>query len=173
MVLIWIPLLLHPHPSDFLPRIIRWHLPFCSCCAVILWIKGISWTVKRTKKDTSESMRVMELSGPLSLWTERTWPGTTSLWWPRRLVGTHLSLHKLTLSKSSLRKSSLCLRVHGCRTCYDVIQLFFFFTCWHDSHFLLNKQILIFSNSKFCFFLGAGIKIALVMKVVDLQILQV
>ncbi len=55
----------------------------------------ITWTAKRKAWGTSESMKAVEWYGRLSLWTERTCFGTTSRWWPRRLVGTQVTFHKL------------------------------------------------------------------------------
>lgn len=51
-------------------------------------LTDISWIVKRMTKGTSGLMKSVALYGPRSLWTEKTQPGTTSLWWRRRLVGT-------------------------------------------------------------------------------------
>lgn len=56
-------------------------------------VTDTSWTAKRRRRATSESMRRAESSEPRSLWTGKTRRGTTSPWWPRRLVGTRLSGH--------------------------------------------------------------------------------
>lgn len=45
----------------------------------ILSLLGIFWTAKRREKGTSELMRVVELYGRRSLWTEKTCLGITSL----------------------------------------------------------------------------------------------
>lgn len=60
---------------------------------------GITWTAKRKAWGTSESTKPVESYGRRSLSTGKTCPGTTSLWWPRRLVGTQVAFHKLNVYK--------------------------------------------------------------------------
>lgn len=83
----------------------RYRLHHCCVCFfkmhtfIIPFPVGITWTAKRKAWGTSESTKPVESYGRRSLSTGKTCPGTTSLWWPRRLVGTQVAFHKLNVYK--------------------------------------------------------------------------